>query len=150
MFSQATLMLNLSTRWHTFTYLFNSSEVFHGHSFITIGSHCELCDISAKFSLDLPWKKKKNHRMSREVHMKHNIASCPLFEGIKKHIWMVCFCKMKCLPTNLFTVLHKKSITSLAFGWHKINRLSEEMSLCLYYSQEVPSKTPSRKEHFIP
>ena len=23
------------------------------------------------------------------------------------------------------------------------------MSLCLYYSQEVPSKTPSRKEHFI-
>ena len=53
------LMLNLSTRWHTFTYLFNSSEVFHGHSFITIGSHCELCDISAKFSLDLPWKKKK-------------------------------------------------------------------------------------------
>ena len=54
-------MLNLSTRWHTFTYLFNSSEVFHGHSFITIGSHCELCDISAKFSLDLPWKKKSQN-----------------------------------------------------------------------------------------
>ena len=74
--------------------------------------------------LSFPWtylEKKKNHRMSREVHMKHNIASCPLFEGIEKHIWMVCFCKMKCLPTNLFTVLHKKSITSLAFGWHKMN-----------------------------
>lgn len=107
--------------------------------------------------LSFPWtylEKKKNHRMSREVHMKHNIASCPLFEGIEKHIWMVCFCKMKCLPTNLFTVLHKKSITSLTFGWHKINSKTfkyhfSEMSLCLYYSQEVPSKTPSRKEHFI-
>ena len=62
------LMLNLSTRWHTFTYLFNSSEVFHGHSFITIGSHCELCDISAKFSLDLPWKKKKSQNVQRGAY----------------------------------------------------------------------------------
>lgn len=47
-------------------------------------------------------------------------------KGSKKHlvlyiyVWFV-FCKVKCLPTNLFTVLHKKSITSLAFGWNKIN-----------------------------
>ena len=114
-------MLNLSTRWHTFTYLFNSSEVFHGHSFITIGSHCELCDISAKFSLDLPWKKKITECPERCIW--NTILQVVLFLKGSKNIyeWFVFVKWSVCQQIYFNTVLHKKSITSLAFGWHKMN-----------------------------